>query len=72
MTLKSVKYICPCCGFKTLYDFFSYDICKVCNWENDPSQLEYPALNDGSLCEEPAIILKSIPVTVKGFPRDKE
>ncbi|RFU71519.1 hypothetical protein D0469_01330 [Peribacillus saganii] len=33
-----------------------YDICDICNWEDDPTQLEYLALdlgpNDGSLCEE--------------------
>jgi hypothetical protein len=74
-----VKYTCPCCGFKTLYDPFSYDICKVCNWEDDHLQLEYPALdlgpNDGSLCEEQDRILKSIPVTIKdfnGFSRDEK
>lgn len=74
-----LRYTCPCCGFKTLDDPFSYDICEVCYWEDDPTQLEYPALelgpNDGSLCEEQAKILKAISVTIKeykGFSRDDE
>ncbi len=35
------KFACPCCGFKT-YNHKpdgSYDICKVCFWEDDPIQL---------------------------------
>jgi Cysteine-rich CPCC len=57
-----MKYTCPCCGFKTLEKQCSYDICDICKWEVDPTQLEYPALdlgpNDGSLCEDQANILK--------------
>jgi hypothetical protein len=74
-----MKYTCPCCGFKTLGEPFSYDICEICRWEDDPAQLEYPGLglgpNDGSLCEEQAKILKKIPVIIKvykGFKRDDE
>lgn len=31
----TTRILCPCCG-KTLVE--DYDICDVCNWENDPVQ----------------------------------
>ena len=33
---ETVKIKCPCCG-KCLVG--EYEICSVCNWENDPNQL---------------------------------
>jgi hypothetical protein len=34
------KYTCPCCGYKTLEEEPSgtYEICKICYWEDDPVQ----------------------------------
>jgi len=32
---KGVKYRCPCCGYKTLNERGGYDICAVCDWEDD-------------------------------------
>lgn len=29
------KYICPCCGYRTLDSEREYDICPVCFWEDD-------------------------------------
>ncbi len=26
---------CPCCGFRTLDDRGGFEICPVCNWEDD-------------------------------------
>ena len=26
---------CPCCGFKTLSERFCFEICIVCDWEDD-------------------------------------
>ncbi|MDQ7814927.1 MAG: CPCC family cysteine-rich protein [Patescibacteria group bacterium] len=36
------KYPCPCCGFLTLSEQppGTYDICPVCNWEDDNVQYE--------------------------------
>lgn len=39
------KVLCPVCG-KAHVD--EYDICEVCNWENDPIQLEKPTLAGGA------------------------
>lgn len=38
---------CPCCGYLTLGDFWSCDICDVCFWEEDLTQLRYPWLAMG-------------------------
>jgi hypothetical protein len=38
------RYPCPCCGFLTLPEPASgtYNICTVCFWEDDPTQLRDP------------------------------
>jgi len=38
------KFACPCCGYKTfeLKPNGTYDICQVCFWEDDLSQLNNP------------------------------
>lgn len=30
-----MKHQCPCCGYRTLDECASYEICKVCFWEDD-------------------------------------
>lgn len=32
---KHKRFICPCCGYPTLDSYASYDICLMCNWEDD-------------------------------------
>ena len=35
--------VCPCCGCHTLDpEDSAFEICPVCFWENDPSQIRYP------------------------------
>ena len=29
------KFSCPCCGYPTLCERGRYDICELCNWEDD-------------------------------------
>lgn len=43
MNMEEMK--CPCCGKRTVSE---YDICDVCNWENDPVQLANPKLKSGA------------------------
>ena len=43
MNTKEIK--CPCCGKSTVSE---YDICDICNWENDPVQRENPELKGGA------------------------
>ena len=31
------RFICDCCGFRTLLSKGRYEICAVCFWEDDPS-----------------------------------
>ncbi|MCL2223569.1 MAG: hypothetical protein FWB96_01230 [Defluviitaleaceae bacterium] len=33
---------CPCCGENTINELGEYEICSVCDWEDDPGQSEYP------------------------------
>lgn len=44
------RFACPCCGFLTLRseDRGSYEICKVCFWEDDEVQLRDPDLAGGA------------------------
>jgi hypothetical protein len=38
-------YPCPCCGYLVFDEEpGSYDICPVCNWEDDLSQLRFPTM----------------------------
>lgn len=39
---------CVCCGYITVDEPGSYDICPVCNWEDDISQLRYPTIGGGA------------------------
>jgi hypothetical protein len=38
------KYPCPCCGLLTLDELppGTYEICPVCEWEDDPVQFNDP------------------------------
>lgn len=29
------RFNCPCCGYQTLSEIGGYEICKICNWEDD-------------------------------------
>ena len=31
------RYVCPCCGYRTLLNPGRYEICNVCRWEDDPA-----------------------------------
>jgi Cysteine-rich CPCC len=40
---ETPKYPCPCCGYITLDEGPGlYDICPICDWEDDLSQLRFP------------------------------
>jgi hypothetical protein len=41
----AAKYPCPCCGYLIFEEPpGSYDICNVCGWEDDLSQLRFPSM----------------------------
>lgn len=42
------NFTCPCCGYKTLDEQSSWDICNICYWEDDPLQFEYSYLEGGA------------------------
>jgi hypothetical protein len=47
--MSATRYTCPCCGYRTLHEPpGSYDICKVCFWEDDGVQLLDPAYAGGA------------------------
>ena len=41
---------CPCCGFFTLGEKApgTYDICRLCGWEDDPVQFDNPLYRGGA------------------------
>ncbi len=72
------KYTCPACGYKVFNESpGSYDICQVCLWEDDISQLRFPmseGANDTNLKDYQKLIIdKSIPISnTQKFSKDKE
>lgn len=42
------KHFCPVCGKTEFPDVNSFDICKICNWEDDADQEENPDEQDGA------------------------
>jgi hypothetical protein len=71
-------YPCPSCGFLVFEEpAGSYDICPICQWEDDAVQLMHPTLQGGanreSLAEAQARVLQKIsPVQDEweGYRRD--
>jgi hypothetical protein len=41
-------YLCPCCGSESLGSLREYEICPVCDWEDDPVQFDNPDLIGGA------------------------
>lgn len=42
------KILCPVCGKYEFEEKGDYDICEVCNWENDPLQTAEPDYKGGA------------------------
>lgn len=43
-------HICPCCNLPSLEEAGSdtYEICPVCQWENDPTQCDFTSMGGGA------------------------
>ena len=39
---------CPCCGNAVISELGAYEICKVCGWEDDPTQSADPNYKGGA------------------------
>ena len=44
-THETAKIMCPVCGKTQVGE---YDICEICDWENDPIQLKNPNFSGGA------------------------
>lgn len=56
---------CPSCGYEVFQDLpGSYDICPVCEWEDDEVQLRFPGYGGGantpSLCDHQRAVLTAL------------
>jgi anaerobic ribonucleoside-triphosphate reductase len=47
MSVPSVS-ACLCCGYLTITEIGGYEICPVCDWEDDPVQAEDPLYGGGA------------------------
>jgi hypothetical protein len=47
MSASSVS-ACPCCGYLTIAEPGGYEICPVCDWEDDPVQADDPLYGGGA------------------------
>jgi hypothetical protein len=47
---EPILHPCPCCGFRTMREEWrgTYDLCPVCDWEDDGVQYEDPDYRGGS------------------------
>ena len=43
--MSSIEDKCPCCGKASVEE---YEICPVCNWQNDPIQTLHPSMARGA------------------------
>ena len=76
--MSSITYTCPCCGFVVFSTpTGGYELCPVCNWEDDNVQLRYPGMTGGangpSLQEAQQALLAKIPAGIPikdGFVKD--
>ena len=61
--------ICPCCNYRTLASRGGYDICGLCNWEDNGviDDEEYSGPNHKTLGEAREIFLRSM----NKFPKNK-
>ena len=39
---------CDCCGSNVIHERGAFEICPVCNWEDDPAQAHDPNLAGGA------------------------
>ncbi|MGS0646847.1 CPCC family cysteine-rich protein [Komagataeibacter melomenusus] len=39
---------CPCCKSPEISEYGEYEICRVCNWEDDPVQSADPDYSGGA------------------------
>lgn len=46
--MMDFNHSCPCCGQYEFSEKGSYEICPVCNWEDDPVQAEEPDYSGGA------------------------
>lgn len=46
--IDNVFHPCPCCGYRTIDEPGSYEICENCGWEDDPVQSKDPDYAGGA------------------------
>ena len=73
-----MKLTCPGCGFRTIGDdaYGSYELCPVCDWEDDAVQLTNPCSGGGANKESLYACQKTVaswlPEKMASFERDAD
>ena len=65
-----MTYPCPCCGFLVFEETLgSYEICRICGWEDDEVQQRWPGYRGGanveSLCEAQVAFISRVGAEIR-------
>ena len=43
--VEMYDFVCPVCGERYMADYYEFEICRKCGWEDDPLMVKYPDLH---------------------------
>jgi hypothetical protein len=69
---RANRYPCPCCGSLVHEEPVEYEICGVCGWEDDLSQLRFPTMGGGANRESLVNAQRRVEDVSSGVSKDPE
>lgn len=71
--LINKRFTCPCCGYPTLDEKDSYDICLLCDWEDDgQDDLDADIIRGGGDTKEEVEVKKQLIVVYENIAKEKD